>query len=68
MGPNVHELVTQGVLHPALPGIVEYPDLFAHQAETLIYYGTLPCKARCAILFQLCPASPAWMPQTRSTT
>jgi hypothetical protein len=28
----------------------------------------LPCKARCAILFQLCPASPAWMPQTRSTT
>ena len=35
MGPSVHELVTQGVLHPALPGIVEYPELFAHQAETL---------------------------------
>ena len=30
MGPSVHELVTQGVLHPALPGIVEYSELFAH--------------------------------------
>jgi hypothetical protein len=35
MGPTVQDLVTQGVLHPALPGIVEYPELFAHQAETL---------------------------------
>jgi len=35
MGPSVQDLIAQGVLHPALSGIVEYPDLFAHQAETL---------------------------------
>lgn len=35
MGPSVPELADRGVLHPALAGIVEYPDLFAHQWETL---------------------------------
>jgi len=35
MGPSVQDLVAQGILHPALSGIVEYPDLFAHQGETL---------------------------------
>ncbi len=31
VGPRIRDLVTQEVLHPAFPGIVEYPDLVAHQ-------------------------------------
>jgi len=35
MGPRIQDLLAGGVLHPALPGIVEYPELFAYQGETL---------------------------------
>lgn len=35
MGPSVRELVDSGILHPAVEGILEYPDLFVHQFETL---------------------------------
>jgi len=31
VGPRIRDLVTQEVLHPAFPSIVEYPDLVAHQ-------------------------------------
>lgn len=35
MGPFVGEVIAQGVLHPAMAGILEHPQLFAHQWETL---------------------------------
>lgn len=35
MGLSGPELVGLGVLHPTLAGIVDPPDLFSHQWETL---------------------------------
>ena len=35
MGPKVRDLVERGAMHPALEGILEHPELFAHQWETL---------------------------------
>ena len=35
MGRNLEDLAAAGYVHPALPGLTEYPILFAHQDATL---------------------------------
>ncbi len=34
-GATLPALVEEGLIHPALPGVAEFPSLFAHQEETL---------------------------------
>ena len=34
-GATLEALVQEGLVHPALPGVAEFPSLFAHQDETL---------------------------------
>src|SRR5215212_688164 len=34
-GAALADLETEGVIHPALAGIAEFPQLFAHQEQTL---------------------------------
>jgi ATP-dependent helicase YprA (DUF1998 family) len=34
-GASLADLVTRGLIHPAIPGIVDFPRLFAHQEQTL---------------------------------
>ena len=35
MGRNLHDLAAAGIVHPALPGLTEYPQMFAHQDDVL---------------------------------
>lgn len=35
LGRNLDELAESGAVHPALPGLTEYPTMFAHQDATL---------------------------------
>src|SRR3990170_1746722 len=35
-GANLNDLVATGIVHPALPGIAEFPVFFAHQEKTLL--------------------------------
>ena len=34
-GRNLHDLAAEGKVHPALPGLSEYPRMFAHQDKAL---------------------------------
>jgi DEAD/DEAH box helicase len=38
-GASLSELAAEGVIHDALPGIAEFPQLFAHQEQTLRAVG-----------------------------
>lgn len=35
MGPSINDLIEQGILHPALKGIAQFPNVFKHQFEAI---------------------------------
>jgi hypothetical protein len=39
MGRNLHDLAAAGIVHPALPGLTDYPQMFAHQDDVLVISG-----------------------------